>query len=419
MMSVRKKPNGKWFYRKWVKAPGWVRPVRIFGMPDEYGLSNTKAGCEEALRRKLRELIDGVKPSPAQPPISAVTVRSFKDSYLEHSANNNKPSTHETKDGQFDRHILPELGDAPLREIDFARLEDFKSALRKQRKVYLGDRWVTVRPLKAKSVNNVMSIVHDMLRIASKRGLVDSIPDVEWLKVDEQDFDFLTFAEADALYDAALHEGAWAAMVAVGLRCGLRQGELLGLQWSDVDLDNARLRVKRTVYRGKVGSPKGGRWREINLGDDVLGVLKAHKHNRCEWVFCSRESKRLTAGQCRKPLERIWKRAGLRRIGWHVLRHTFASHLAMRGAPLRYIQELLGHTTIQMTERYAHLMPGATRDVVKLLDTGLGTVRAPKKPIIFKSAKATRRRVGTVGIENTAPVFQVKDLGNPPQRSTR
>jgi integrase len=418
-MSVRKKPNGKWFYRKWVKAPGWVKPVRIFGMPDEYGLPNTKASAEEAERRKLRELIDGVKPSPAQPPNSTVTVRLFKDTYLEHSALNNKPSTHETKDGQFDRHILPELGDLPLREINFARLEDFKAALRKQRKVYLSNQWVTVRPLKAKSVNNVMSIVHDMLRIASKRGLVDSIPDIEWLKVDEQDFDFLTFAEADTLVEAALPEGAWATMVIVGLRCGLRQGELLGLQWDDVDLNNRRMRVKRTVYRGKVGSPKGGRWRDVNLGDDVVRALKAHRHDRCEWVFCSRESKRLTEGQCRKPLERIWKRAGLRRVGWHVLRHTFASHLAMRGAPLRHIQELLGHTTIQMTERYAHLMPEATRDVVKLLDTGLGTVRAPKKPIIFKSVKATRKRVGTVGIENTVRVFQVKDLDDSPQCSTR
>lgn len=157
-------------------------------------------------------------------------------------------------------------------------------------------------------------------------------------------------------------------MVLVGLRCGLRQGELLGLQWNDVDLKKGLLRVKRNVYRGKVGTPKGGRWRDIDLGDEVLGALKAHRHLRSEWVFCSMDGSRLTADQCRKPLQRACDRAGVRRIGWHVLRHTFASHLAMRGAPLRHIQKLMGHSTIVMTERYAHLMPEATRDVVRLLD---------------------------------------------------
>jgi site-specific recombinase XerD len=59
---------------------------------------------------------------------------------------------------------------------------------------------------------------------------------------------------------------------------------------------------------------------------------------------------------------------GLRRIGWHVLRHTFASHLVMRGVPLKAIQELLGHASIEMTMRYAHLAPDVAREAVKLLD---------------------------------------------------
>lgn len=59
---------------------------------------------------------------------------------------------------------------------------------------------------------------------------------------------------------------------------------------------------------------------------------------------------------------------GLRQIGWHCQRRSFASHLAMRGAPLKAIQELLGHSTIQMTMRYAHLAPEVAREAVRLLD---------------------------------------------------
>ena len=68
------------------------------------------------------------------------------------------------------------------------------------------------------------------------------------------------------------------------------------------------------------------------------------------------------------PLARICRKAGLRRIGWHVLRHTYASHLVMRGAKLIEVKELLGHASLEMTMRYAHLSPNARKEAAKLLD---------------------------------------------------
>ena len=66
----------------------------------------------------------------------------------------------------------------------------------------------------------------------------------------------------------------------------------------------------------------------------------------------------------------VWRRTGLREIGWHDLRHTFCSHLAMKGAPVRAIQELAGHASIQTTQRYMHLAPSATRSAIDLLEAG-------------------------------------------------
>ena len=76
----------------------------------------------------------------------------------------------------------------------------------------------------------------------------------------------------------------------------------------------------------------------------------------------------LTKNEAKGPLRRARVRAGITALGWHDLRHTFASHLTMRGVPLKAVQELLGHATIEMTMRYAHLSPTVAQDAVRLLD---------------------------------------------------
>lgn len=367
-MSIRKRRGGQWFYRKWVKTPNGGR-VRVFGTPREYGLSNTKAACEEAMRRKIAEIIDG-KRRTSTAAVLVPTLRSFVPTYLEHSQAKNKGSTYGTKQTLLDRHILPEVGDVHLNEVTYAAIEDLKHALMKPRKILYRGKWIDVIALGHKSINNVLSVLRRLLVVAMKRGLIVSVPDVEWLAEPQPDFDFLDFKEADAMLAAAACDQEWRIMIMVGLRCGLRQGELLVLKWEDIDLKLGLLRVRRAVYRGAIGLPKGGRGRDIELGEDVLAALKEHRHLRSEWVFCDMDGERFTPGACKHPLYRIASRAKLRRVGWHVLRHTFASHLAMRGATPIQIQQLLGHSELSQTMRYMHLSPAVRRDAVRLLDGG-------------------------------------------------
>ena len=93
----------------------------------------------------------------------------------------------------------------------------------------------------------------------------------------------------------------------------------------------------------------------------TLEALKGHRHLRGPLVFCSDDGSMLTNDEAKGPLRRTRARSGVAHFGWHALRHTFASHLVM----LKAVQELLGHSTSEMTMRYAHLSPDVVRDAVR------------------------------------------------------
>ncbi len=358
-MPVRRDPrSGGWFFRKMVRMPDGEK-VRIFGVPGSFGLPNTRQGATEAEQREVNRVIStGVVKVTPKPKKEVPTVREFAKTFLEASRVKNKPSSVESKKTILERHVLPTFGDRGIDEVDYGAIEDLKVALIKSK-------------LKAKTANNVLTVIRRMLVVARKRGHIEAVPEIEWLKAPAPPFDFLTFKEADKVVANADDE--WQAMILVALRTGLRQGELLGLRWEDVDLSAGRITVRQSIVRGLVGTPKSGKPREVPLGDDVLAALKGQRHLRGPLVFCDADGKALTKGECKHPLWRACRLAKIgRQVGWHVCRHTFASHLVMRGASLKAVQELLGHATITMTMRYAHLAPEIKRDAVRLLDGGRG-----------------------------------------------
>ncbi len=367
-MTIFKRRGKHWSFRKWVRTPaGTVE--RVSGVPTSWGLPNTKAGAEEALRvvsnlaregkpwraRELRRI------EPAKE--TGETVQSFSAKFEELSEAGSKHSAHVTARSALRHHVLPALGPLPLVDVSYSVLEDFKLALVKKVNKRTG------RPLAPKTVNNVLDVTMRLLRAAKRRSLIETVPEVRPMKVDPQDFDFLTFEEAPRLV-AAAEEGEWRTMILVAWKTGMRQGELLGLRWEDVDLAGGVLRVRQSIVRERVTTTKSRKGREIGLARSVIAALKAHRHLRGELVFSQPDGSHWTNYKAWHPLELACKRAGLRRVGWHVLRHTFASHLVMRGVPIKFVQELMGHASIQMTMRYAHLAPDITRGAINVLDDG-------------------------------------------------
>jgi integrase len=369
-MSVRRdKRFGTWFYRKWVRTPDG-RKVRIFGTPKADGLPETRAGAEEAERRAIARVLETGEAKPVTKEVP--TIEEFHKVFLAASSIINKPSSVDSKEKLLRFHIVPRLGHLRLDEVTYAVIEDFKLALA-QTPINAGKTYVGVKldpkskkTLSSKTINNVLTCLRRMLVVARKRGLIEFVPDVEWLKRDDVEFDFLDFNEAERLLAAA--PGEWRTMILTALRTGMRHGELIGLRWDDIDLTAGRITVRQNVVNGQIGTPKSGKPREIPLGIEVRTALKEHRHLRGPLVFCHMSGELLGTVDTRLPLWRACKKAGLRQIGWHALRHSFASHLVMRGASLKAVQELLGHSSIQMTMRYAHLAPEVVNETVRLLD---------------------------------------------------
>ena len=157
-------------------------------------------------------------------------------------------------------------------------------------------------------------------------------------------------------------------IVLLGGEAGLRCGEMMALEWSDVDLANRQLTIRRSEWNGHVTSPKGGRSRHVPLTRRLAAALSEHRHLRSTRVLCQDDAKPFTRQIVQTRAKRAARRARVAHEGVHVLRHTFCSHLAMRGAPVRAIQELAGHADLSMTQRYMHLSPAALDNAIRLLD---------------------------------------------------
>lgn len=174
---------------------------------------------------------------------------------------------------------------------------------------------------------------------------------------------FLNDGEKVALLNAckASQNTALYPVVLLALHTGMRQSELLGLTWADVDFTRERITLQRT----KNGEPRG-----LPLKGEALEVIRAWAKIRridTNLLFPSRKDSQ-TPIDIRWPWEHAAQAAGLEDFRFHDLRHTAASYLAMNGASLLEIAEVLGHKTLQMVRRYAHLADSHTASVVERMN---------------------------------------------------
>ena len=315
------------------------------------------------------------------------TLEAFTPRYMaEHvKANRHKPSTQSLKEHIIDFYLKPRWAKRRLDDIHDADVQKLKAEL---------------ADLSPKTVNNVLCVLNTMLKVALEWDVLEAMPArVKLLKVSPSEVPFYEPHEYERLVDAARSIGDQRLLVFVllGGDAGLRCGEILALEQTDVDLKRGVLHVRQSEWEGHLTLPKSGRGRKVVLTERLAAALAKNRHLRGQRVLWREESEgKVTQVLLAKWMRRLQRRAGLKETGQlHILRHTFCSRLAMAGASTMAIKELAGHQQISTTQRYMHLSPAAKSAAIRLLDRGADR--------IAEDLKDTENRGDTVETVSPSP----------------
>ena len=361
-MSVKIRPYGK---------GGWEVDIRL-RLPDgsvvrertKSPIASKTATMRWAEAREHVLLVRGQPKAQAQEVKTIVTLKDFASRFLDGyaKANRQKPSGIVATDSILNVHLVPNFGRQALDTISTEDVQRLKSGLRDRA---------------PKTVNNVLTVLNTLLKAAVAWKVIDRMPcAIRLLKVPKASMGFYDVDEYGRLREAAAGLSRTTFLIVLlGGDAGLRCGEMIALEWGDVDLVKRQLTVQRSTWRGHVTAPKGGRVRYVPLTRRLVEALRDHRHLRSPRVLgpSDGDGSPLTWDVARDHVQRAVRRARITRSGTsgiHRLRHTFCSHLAMRGAPARAIQELAGHQDLGTTQRYMHLSPAALDGAIRLLEVG-------------------------------------------------
>ncbi len=324
---------------------------------------NKRVAMQEAKRLQSEANRLGFVPGYDDPPESPIGVvrypfkdfaRHWFDTYVR---THNKPSECANKESVLRVHLVPFFQDTDLRDINTRVVEEFKAVCLK-------------KGLSKKSVNNYLGVLRKLLNVARDWDYVDVVPRIEAFKEEPRDPEFFKMEERDKFLAVCKQKRPeWYAYFVVGFHTGMRAGELAALKWEDVDFFNRSIRIRRNVWRGHVGSPKSGKFRDVPMNDFLYDTLMAHRHPG-ENVFYTTTGRPLDINAGRKVMKTVCRYAGLRAIRRHDIRHSFASAIASETGNILAIKDLLGHADYSTTMRYAHLTPAKHRECVAAIDTG-------------------------------------------------
>jgi len=361
---------------------------------------NTMAGAKEYESQLRQKIAKGEKIEKERTEAEEKFSKFAWDWFEIYVKNNNKHSEIISKESILRVHLVPFFGNIAIEDINNQIVEKYK---REKMKTSICN----------KTINNQLAVLRKCLDTAVEWEILENMPKIKRLKTPPSKFHYLQENECELLLKNA--NGNLKDMILLGLRTGLRFGEIIALTWEDVDFNRKMLSINKSISKGLLGTTKSNRNRYLPLSLQLCKMLE-NKKRIGEYIFSSKDKKALNQARYCKLLHKVCKQIGIKKIGWHVLRHTFASHLIQKGVSLKAVQELLGHSDIQTTMRYAHLNSDNLRAAIDVLEPEcLHTVYKPN----FQLDLTDNERV--TGIGPVFPPWQGDVIATIPypQKSTR
>ena len=297
-----------------------------------------------------------------------------------------RPSSHQTYQGYIQNHIRPNIGDIPLEKLTSLDLQKFYKKLLTTGRVDRVEAKGQPKGLSAKTVRNIHQILSSALKLAQEQRLILTNPaeGCALPRVEHQEMKTLTTVQLASFFREARESGVFE-LYYLELATGLRRGELLGLKWEDIDLERGDLRVRRQVSRinGEVVEAPlktKNAYRTLPLAEDTVSVLKEQRRKvgNSPWVFPSPNGGPISPDSVLHMLHRVLKRAGLPKVRFHDLRHTFATLALQNGVDVKTVSGMLGHFSAGFTlDTYAHITSAAQRQAAKTMENVLSGSISP------------------------------------------
>jgi len=344
-------------------------------------LGKTQAEVKEKLKKAIEDSkgLDIVK-------AGEYTIGQWMDFWLENYAKLKlRPSSYQTYKGFIENHVKPAIESIPLHKLTTMELQQLYKKLLENGRVDRIEAKNKPKGLSVKTVRNLHQMVSSALNLAVSQKLIPSNPASACAlpKVERKEMKTIPVEQLNAFFDEAKASGVFE-LYYIDLVTGLRRGELLGLKWEDIDLKSGLLHVRRQVLRqdGKVVEAPlktKNSYRSVSLGADAVEVLEQQKKKAggSEYVFPSPTGGPMSPDSVLHMLQRVLKRAGLERVRFHDLRHTFATLALQNGVDVKTVSGMLGHYSAGFTlDTYAHVTTAAQREAANTMGNVLsGAVR--------------------------------------------
>ena len=368
--SIRKRSDGRWEGRFVVgRHPDTGKAIY------KNVLGKTQAEVRDKLKKAIEETsgLDVVK-------AGQYTLGQWMDVWYENYAKLKvRPSSHQTYRGYIDNHIKPNIGKVPLSKLTSLELQKFYKKLLGNGRVERIESKHQPKGLSAKTVRNINQIISSALNLAIEQKLIHSNPTASCAlpKVERKEMNTLPAEQLASFLREAKESGVYE-LYYIALATGLRRGELLGLKWKDVDLDIGIIRVQRQVARidGEVVEAPlktKNSYRNIPISGDAVEILKTQKKNVAgEYVFPSPNGGPISPDSVGNMLHRVLKRAGLPKVRFHDLRHTFATLALQNGVDIKTVSSMLGHYSAGFTlDTYTHVTTPAQMEAANTMGSVL------------------------------------------------